>query len=317
MLPPAAPFRDAAFSQLLQASHDLWPDLSATLRETTGIDNGFRRCGGLEIATCEDDADHAAAAWAAAGARVERLDSLEIAQLCDVPGGGLPATAGFLLPDHWQIRNPRHLQALERDCRRLGVELVADCPVHRVVDGPRGARVVAADGETACSHVVVAAGAWSDALLRPWLPPETITPVRGQMLLLRSDIPLRHIVQIEWRPTQRASAAALGGIRYLVPRGDGHILVGATVEATGFDARTTAAGQADLLDAAVRLLPPLANAELVAQWAGLRPQSTGGPFIGPLPGADRIVAATGHFRDGLCLSAMTAVRVGEVITASD
>ena len=296
MLPPAAPFRDAEFSQLLSESHALWPDLSAALREETGLDNGFRRCGGLERAASEYDRSEQVAAWLRAEARVDLIDEAERTEQYPM----LAADGSwYRLPDHWQVRNPRHLKALERSCRDLRVHFACG-QTAREIDTDRTSAFVQTETDSfEADQIVVAAGSWSQPLLKPFVADRFVYPVRGQMLLLRSDVALPSIVQ--------------DGARYLVPRFDGRLLVGATVEDVGFDTQTTAAGLVDLLGHAVRLCPALAEAEVVQHWAGLRPQCRTGPLIGRV--ADRVVAACGHFRDGLCLAPITAKRICETLAA--
>jgi glycine oxidase len=130
-------------------------------------------------------------------------------------------------------------------------------------------------------------------------------PVRGQMVLLGGPRPnLRRIVN--------------DGPRYLVPRGDGRVLVGSTEEDAGFDKRTTAEGVSDLLDFAVRLAPGLKSMQFEQCWAGLRPATLDGlPYLGRLPGLDNAFVAAGHFRSGLQLSPGTAVVMSRLIQGLD
>ena len=295
MLPPAAPFRDAAFSELIAASHDLWPDLSAELRERTGLDNGFRRCGGLERCPDEITRDKHIAAWRAAGAPVVALSPDDVRGRCSQ----LAATGSwFELPTHWQVRNPRHLKALEVACRQLGVEIRSGEAIRTITEGPT-VRFETESERYEAARVVIAAGAWSTPLLTSLGISQRVRPIRGQIVLLATDIRLPHIVQDE--------------LRYLVPRFDGRLLVGATVEDVGFNAETTVSGTSDLIATAVRLLPALSDARIEHQWAGLRPHCESGPLIGPI--GRGVYAATGHYRDGLCLSPITAERVVAAIEA--
>jgi glycine oxidase len=148
-------------------------------------------------------------------------------------------------------------------------------------------------GRREARRCLVAAGAWTDALLAEvgWRP--GIHPVRGQITLLNTRTPLfRRIL--------------LDGARYLVPRPDGRVLVGSTEEDAGFDKRTTAAAVGDLLALARALVPELAGAHLERCWAGLRPGSPDDlPFLGPVPGFDNLFVAAGHFRAGIQLSPAT------------
>ena len=302
MLPPAAPACSRDFSEMIRASHDLWPDLSAMLHERTGLDNGFRRCGGFELASDEATRTAEMAAWAERGVAARPLDADELAARCPA----ITADAGrwYELPEHWQVRNPRHLRALEVACRAAGVDIVSHSPVRSVRDRQRHVDIATEAATLSAGVAVVAAGAWSETLLHPLRPGEpnrdAVYPVRGQIALLQTDVRLPGIVQ--------------HGTRYLVPRLDGRVLVGATVEEVGFDERTTVEAQAELLADAVRLVPALARAEPIRQWAGLRPQRLAGPLIGPV--RPRVYAACGHFRDGLCLSPLTGQLIVDAILAS-
>src|SRR5262249_45579767 len=145
-------------------------------------------------------------------------------------------------------------------------------------------------GTTHAGRFLLCAGAWSDELLAPlgWRP--GIRPVRGQIALLNTgrDGPLPLL---------------LAGKRYLVPRGDGLVLVGSTEEDAGFDVRPTAGGVAGLLALATALVPSLAGAALERSWAGLRPGSPDGlPYMGRVPGVENVFVGAGHFRAGLQLS---------------
>jgi glycine oxidase len=148
---------------------------------------------------------------------------------------------------------------------------------------------------------LLAAGAWSEPLLAQLGHRPRVHPVRGQIALLRGDT---------------CSRVLMLGKRYLVPRGDGLTLVGSTEEPeSGFEKRTTPEGVAGLLAFARATVPALARAALETAWAGLRPGSPDGlPFLGPVPGAEGVFVATGHFRAGVQLSIGTAQAVTELLT---
>ena len=149
--------------------------------------------------------------------------------------------------------------------------------------------------------MIVAAGAWSAALLAEAGVSAPTPPLKGQIVLLRSaTLPLRRIIE--------------HGKNYLVPRDDGRILVGATEEDVGFETRTTADGVRGLLDEAIRLCPILAKAEVETAWAGLRPGSIDSrPYLGRAPGHRNLIVATGHKRAGLQLSTATAEVIADLV----
>jgi glycine oxidase len=299
ILPPGSPAHARTpFDQLRAGSVALFPSLAAELRERTGIDNGYLRCGGLEFLGAGEAA--AEQEWRGEGIRFELLDEAALRRLepALLPGLGTACH----LPDMAQLRNPRHLKALLAGCQALGVRLRPGCPVHGFER--RGEHVTAvrsAEGSLRAGRYLLATGAWTDALLEQlgWRP--GIRPVRGQIALLNTGAPaFRRIL--------------LHGPRYLVPRPDGRVLVGSTEEDVGFDKRTTAAAVQDLLALATGLVPTLAHAQVERCWAGLRPGSPDGmPFLGPVPGCDNLFVAAGHFRAGIQLSAGTALMLKELL----
>jgi len=286
------------FDQLRALSSALYPTLSAELRATTGIDNGYLVCGGLELIAAE--ADIHSDEWRSEGIVFEELDAAELHRR--EPTLTPVLKRAFYLPQIAQIRNPWHLQALIASCQRQGVHLVPHCAVHRLVrTGEQISAVETANGPRTAGRYLLTAGAWSEGLLEQvgWKP--GIRPVRGQIALLNTGVPgIRPLI--------------LTGKRYMVPRGDGRILIGSTEELAGFDARPTAGGIAGLLELATALVPSLATAPLERCWAGLRPGSPDGlPYLGKVPGLDNLFVAAGHFRAGLQLSPATGQLMRDLI----
>jgi glycine oxidase len=288
---------------LSQATHPLWPQLSDELREQTGIDNGFRQCGGINF---PPDGDAATLAeeirlWERAGAMVEALDTGAVRSL--EPSLSPQSGPGYLLPRTWQVRNPRHLQALLVACVRRGVEIRSDeCVTEINRSGGRVTGVLTQSDCIASDSVLVTAGAWTAGLLSELGSVRSIEPIRGQMVLLWTPAPiLSHVIEC--------------GPRYLVPRPDGRLLVGSTEERAGFEKRNTPAGIGGLMDFAIRMVPTLGQARFEQAWSGLRPHPTGDvPLMGSLPGIDNLYVAAGHFRAGLHLSPITARVMGQLIT---
>jgi glycine oxidase len=284
--------------QLRGQSSAAFPQLSAELKELTGIDNGYLRSGGLEFLGQQGDA--AAHEWRGEGVEMQRLNAAETRQLEPALAEGIGAA--LFLPGMAQVRNPWHLRALQEACVRLGVTLRARQAATEFIT--RDSRVVAARtsaGDIPGDTFVVAAGAWSDQLLGQLGLSLGIQPVRGQIMLLHPAVPLlKHIV--------------LWGAQYMVPRGDGRILVGSTEEEAGFDKSTTVAGIHGLMHLAFKLVPALMDAPLEKCWAGLRPGSPdAAPFIGRVPGWDNAYIAAGHFRAGIQLSPGTGMLLRDLI----
>jgi glycine oxidase len=287
-----------AFEQLRAHSVGLFPALSRELQERTGIDNGYRRCGGLEFLDLADDGH--TEEWhsdmpAAVPLSCEVLFQLE-------PHLALDLGPVLHLPEMAQVRNPRHLKALQAACKSLGVLLKPQCPVLSLDrSGQRIVSLQSPDGPVYADSYLIAAGAWTDELLGLLGWQAGIQPIRGQMVLLSA-------------PSVSVHQILLCGPRYLVPRGDGRILVGSTEEDVGFDKQNTAIAVQELLSLACRLVPDLRSAKVDRCWSGLRPGSPDAlPFLGRVPGCDNLFLASGHYRAGIQLSPGTGQVMSELM----
>jgi glycine oxidase len=301
--PAANRHADDPLSALRTLSARLHEDWAARLMEETGVDNGYRLCGGLDVAfNAEDDSELApyATRWREEGIAFERLEGDALKRL--EPNLSVDLISGYLLPGRAQIRNPRHLKALAIACERRGVTLLAGCEVMNLrCDAGRVVAVETTGGVIRCGWVVLSAGPWTEFLARSIAIDLVTPPVKGQIVLFQSDPRL-------------LSRIIEHGSKYLVPRDDGHILMGATEENAGFDLRPTAAAERELITHAYRLLPALHSARIIATWTGLRPGNLDGlPTIGLSPSHENVVLATGHRRAGLQLSPGTAEIVAELI----
>ena len=284
-------------------SAELFPRWSAELREETGIDNGYRRSGGVDVAWTaaeEHELLTTAGRWKIEGIVHERLAAGDRLQV--EPALNPDLALVYFLPDRAQVRNPWHLRALGTAAAGRGVQLMPWTAVDRLeTRGDKVTAVRTSAGVLACGWVIMAAGPWSGGLLGEIGVHAPTPPLKGQIVLLRQDPPL-------------LSRIVEHGKNYLVPRGDGHILIGATEEHAGFDTRSTSAAVRDLLTEAIRLCPVLGQAQFEASWAGLRPGSIDTkPYIGMAPGFRNLVVATGHKRAGLQLSPATAELVAALV----
>lgn len=300
ILPPANLQKARSPLDRLRAlSAEQFPQLSEGLRERTGVDNGYLRCGGLEFV--DRAASGTAEEWHGEGVDAQAVTEEDARRLEPAIAPGLGRAV--YLPGMAQLRNPRHIKALVSACvASESVFLFPKTPTYRLI--ANGSRVEAMDtstGPVRADDFLIAAGAWTAALLDPLGCHLDIQPVRGQIALLSCPAP----------PIQRI---LLCSSRYLVPRSDGRVLAGSTEEHAGFDKRTTAEGLRDLLGLACELVPALAQAPLEKSWAGLRPGSPDGlPFLGPVPGYDNLFVAAGHFRAGIQLSPGTATVLKQMI----
>jgi glycine oxidase len=289
IIPPGVPDPQLPPLELLKAvSSAAFADLSRQLCDITGIANGYCVCGGIELAEHHAVADE----WRGRGCAFHLLTADELQRL--EPALAPELDNALLIPGMAQLRNPRHLKALVAACSVCGVALYPHRRFERFeVHGGKVVGVRTADGTLAARHYLVAAGAWCDALLADLGVTLGVRPIRGQIALLQSDLPLTRVITC--------------GPRYLVPRGDGLVLVGSTEEDVGYDRQPTAAGIGGLLTFAQALAPRLASASLLRCWAGLRPASPDGlPYLGHLPEHPNVLVAAGHFRAGIQLSIASA-----------
>jgi glycine oxidase len=224
-------------------------------------------------------------------------------QWCDGHGVRLEEKGeGLLLPDVAQVRNPRLVQSLRRHMEMLGGRIIENCEVQGIAtEGERVQALSTSCGELVAKRYIVTAGAWSKQVLGKYALRLDIKPVRGQMLLFKFDTPpLQHIL--------------LQDGMYLIPRRDGHLLVGSTLEDVGFDKSTTDEARDSLRQRAELLLPQLRKMELIQHWSGLRPASPGNiPTIGRHPQLENLYLNSGHFRYGVTMApASVAVLMNEL-----
>jgi glycine oxidase len=327
MLAPVTEARlgEDALLRLNRASWAHWPDFAAAVEAAAGRAIGYRSDGTLMVALDADDRavlDDLAARHRAMGLRVEPLRGRAARAL--EPGLAPGVRGGLLAADERSVDPQALVDALLAAGEAAGVVLVR-APVVRVVGsldrdrvtgvevGPAGG-IVAGPGVTRDrSHVieagtvVVAAGCRSrDLAGLPDRVRPPVRPVKGQVLTLRQP-PGEPLI------TRTLRGIVRGASVYLVPRDDGRIVVGATVEERGWDTTATAGGAYELLRDALALVPGLDDAELVAARAGLRPGSPDDlPMVGP-SGVDGLVIATGHHRNGILLTPVTADLVAAVV----
>lgn len=285
-----------SFTHLIEDSLALYPELSEMLLEMTGIAVQWRTTG-LLIPFFDDDRVHHhdnALAWSERfGWPVEELDSAQTR--VHEPTMSEQVSGSLLWPEVGQVRNPRLLAAVRKalEICRVPIRERAEVVGLDAHDGMHTVRL--ADGDTIeADDVLLAAGSWSGELSRQIGLQLPVEPVKGQIVLLR-DKPGRvnHIIKHD--------------DAYLVPRIDGHILVGASMERVGFQSGTTAAVVDQLLEATYRMTPGLKDAEIVQKWMGFRPGSPDGmPYLGPVEGHAGLWVATGHYRNGVALAPGTA-----------
>jgi glycine oxidase len=297
---------EEALVALGRESQARWPAFADELLRESGIDVELRREGTLVLALTADD-------------QAEIAHRLEFQRKLDLPLEWLSSAqtrarephlagkiAGALFsPQDHQVENRKVTQALRVAAEAKGAKIFEHRPVKEiVVQSGRAKGVAFGDGSVAAADVVVlAAGAWSRSI--GGLPPDRrppVRPVKGQMLSLRMDPAAPLLTHVLWAPGA-----------YLVPRRDGRLIVGATVEEKGFDDSITAGAVLTLLEATWRAIPAIEELPIEEIWAGHRPGSRDdAPIVGPGP-LEGLFYATGHHRNGILLAPVTADAIARMV----
>ena len=290
---------------LALASHARFPAVVEALRATTGMDVEYVRSGALDLAFEEagEEALRDKVQWLrAAGHDVQWLSREET--LAREPALAPDVRGAFFDADAYQVNPIRLTHATAQAAARRGARFELGVEVIGLdYEGDRATAVRTTTGRVEAGHVVLAAGAWMGHY-GSWTPrPVPVFPVKGQILTLYAvPPPIRTVV--------------FGRARYLLPRVDGTVVVGATYEPVGFDKTLTAKGIGGLLGAIPSLCPALADARIDRTWAGLRPGSADElPIIGPAPETANVTLAAGHFRNGIMLAPITWELVADLILA--
>jgi glycine oxidase len=290
------------------ASLQRWPDFAAQLENESELETGFVRCGALHVALDRDEAEDLRRRYELhrrLGLESEWLAGRECRGL--EPGLATAVRGGAHVPGEASVDPRRVVAALLAAAERRGAEIQTGAEVVAAEREADAWRVETTDGRSfEGSSLVLAAGSWSGRA--GWLPEGAppVRPVKGEILTLRGS------------PQEPVCAGIVAGERvYMVPRADGRLIVGATVEERGFDATVTAGGVHELLREAYRLIPEIAELELVEATAGLRP---GSPDNAPLIGAggpEGPMIATGHFRNGVLQAPVTADSIAALLAGED
>ncbi len=290
---------------LCDASQRMWPDFARELGEESGLDLGYRREGTLSVALSRDDATklrHDLARLTALGCDLAWADSRELRRRepCLNPA----VVGGLVSPRDHQVDNRTVARALIEVLGRRGVTIHQEVSVALATSGGRAVGVRMGDRVHEADAVVLAAGAWSAEV--DGVPPAARPPVRpckGQMMALGMDPAAPLLNHVIWGP----------GI-YLVPRRDGRLILGATVEEKGFDTTLTAGGMLSLLHAAWRVLPGIEELPVLESWVGFRPRARDdAPLLGPTAALPGLIHASGHHRNGILLTPATADLISRCI----
>lgn len=271
-------------TQLAHRGMAMFAEWAESLQLTTGIDIEYQHSGMLVLPPFpEAQAQQWSVQHGVALQQVDAANYLPVVQ-----------QAALLLPEVAQVRNPRLLRALRKQVEMLGGRILEHCAVQGFNIGD--ARVLGlktAQGELIADHYLVTAGAWSQSLLGEYAMHMDVRPIRGQILLFKLEQPpFRQVL--------------LKQDLYVIPRRDGHVLVGSTLEDVGFDKATTQEGREYLMQGIRKIFPDWRH-EPINHWAGFRPGSPGNiPVIGRHPAMANLYVNSGHFRYGVTMSFASA-----------
>lgn len=283
-----------AVNHLVQRSLALFPAWAEELHAASGVDPEYRQCGMLVLPPFSTDK---ARAWC--GANATKLEVLNAQTR--IPALALNEDA-LWMPEVAQARNPRLLKALRRRLELLGVKINE----HTEVTGWQGKGALVRGVQTnrgmlCAEHFIITSGAWSRQLLGEHALTLDIHPIRGQMLLFKAE------------PGALQTIILKSGV-YLIPRLDGHVLAGSTLEDVGFDKSTTQEARALLYARATEILPLLKDVPLVRHWSGLRPGSPENvPVISRHPRLENLFVNSGHFRYGVTMAPASAEIMANLI----
>jgi glycine oxidase len=303
ILSPLVPWEyPAAVSDLVVWSQARYPRLGEELQDQTGIDVEWVQSGLLMAGTRMDDGIRNWSEKYKSRIEIVEPEQLRACEAALADGIG----ASLLLPDVAQIRNPRLCKALRESLRIQGVDLHEHIEVVGLDVRQNAVKGINTDqGVFTADRVVIAAGAWSSQVLGTAGLDLSVGPVRGQMILFKAppDL-LQHII--------------LQDGYYLIPRQDGLVLAGSTLEYVGFDKETSLEARDLLAERSRALVPGLCECEIVKQWAGLRPGTAQGiPFIGQYPDIRGLYMNTGHFRNGVVMAPASAQLLLDIMLERD
>ncbi len=296
---PLSPWKyPKAVNTLAEWSQPKYHELAQQLQNNTGIDVEWEKSGLLIL---DEDQTDAALAWSReSGCNLSVVDAAEAHDI--EPAACTNQEHGIWMPDVAQIRNPIFIKALLEELHNSGVRMATDTEVthlltrHGHIDGVRTEY-----SEIMADNVIIACGAWSAKLLKELGQELPVVPVRGQMILYHA------------KPGQLKRIVLKEG-HYAIPRRDGRILVGSTMEDVGFDKAITEEAREELDTTARQLVPMLANARIERHWSGLRPGSpTGVPFIGPHPKVEGLFINAGHYRNGVVMAPASAELMADIL----
>jgi glycine oxidase len=306
MLAPLAEADTAdEFFHLAVTSRAMYADFARELKEESSIDIEYRTEGTLYLSLTEEDDEELDYRWQwqhASRLNVKRLSAGCVRKLEPLVNERLRWALKF--PDDHQVNSRQLTIALHSAARRAGVVFRTQVEVNRILtENQRVTGLSTVRGEVRSNLAIIAAGSWSSLLMKDGAtsPPFQIEPVRGQMVSVEMPQPqVNHVIY------SRRS--------YLIPRLGGFLITGSTSERVGYDKRVTAGGVASVIERATEILPCFKEAAIQETWAGLRPGSPDDlPILGADPCISGLIYATGHYRNGILLTPITAKAISDLV----
>jgi glycine oxidase len=289
------------FVPISLASVALYPKFIEKVEALSGMDAGYRKDGAVDVlldGNIEEELSTIIALQHGVGLRAEALSPEQVREM--EPSLTEDVQAAVFRPDEASLNNRAFTDAVLNAAAKKGVQIFAANGAKAIWKGNgHNKGLVLENGRAEAKWTIIAAGCFSAQIegVAPYAP---VFPAKGQMIALRCES--AKINRVLWKDHT-----------YLVPRNDGRIIAGSTIERTGFDHNVTAAGIKKILGEAIRLAPELENARIDETWAGLRPDSPDHlPILGPTD-IDGLLIATGHFRSGILLAPITAALMREWI----
>lgn len=310
LVPLAEADDDDDLFHLCVASRAMYADFARELQQASGIDVEYRTNGTLYLSLTEHDDEELERRWQwqhAAGLNVKRLNAACALKLEPQVNDKLRWALKF--PDDHQVNNRLLTKALKFAAQNAGVEFQTQTEVERLlIESNAGQKQIVgvrtSRGEVKAKTVIVAAGSWSsllDAESETLLPNLKVAPVHGQMMAVAMPSPeVNHTIY---------SCRA-----YVVPRLGGFVIAGSTSDKFGFEKRVTAGGMASIIERAKEILPGFGDWAVTETWPGLRPRAGDGlPVLGADPTVTGLIYATGHYRNGILLTPITAQAISEIV----
>jgi len=292
ILSPLYPWRyPDSVNVLARYSQQVYAEIADQLQQESGIDPEYTRSGLLIL---DADQQQPATAWARQWDMALQVLDQQGLSPCE-PALSPAFEAGLFLPGIAQLRNPRLARALRGSLEYHKIP----CYEHTEVTGltirdGRVLGVTTSDRALSADKVLIAGGAWSAGIIRQYARPPAIEPVKGQMIIFRGEPDLLHRI-------------VLYRDRYVIPRRDGRILAGSTLEHTDFDKQTTDEALQQLKAAAIEMVPALQDLPVEHHWSGLRPGTPAGvPYICEHPEIHGLYLNSGHYRNGVVLGAASS-----------